>query len=51
LSDAQTSGGLLMTVPSERAASLQDALLAAGVLAARIWRVEDGTGLAVEAAS
>jgi selenide,water dikinase len=51
LSDAQTSGGLLMTVPIEQAAIVRDALLAAGVLAAQIGRVEDGTGLAVEATS
>jgi hypothetical protein len=40
-----------MTVPIEQAAIVRDALLAAGVLAAQIGRVEDGTGLAVEATS
>jgi selenide,water dikinase len=34
LCDAQTSGGLLIAVPPERAAALQEALRAAGALAA-----------------
>ncbi len=48
LSDAQTSGGLLICVAAQRAAALVAALLDAGVLAARIGSVEPGAGLVVE---
>jgi selenide, water dikinase len=47
LSDAQTSGGLLIAVPSERAGALRSALLENGALAAEIGQVEAGTGIAV----
>jgi selenide,water dikinase len=48
LSDAQTSGGLLIAVPpGERAAHLREALRAGGALAAEIGTVEAGEGLAV----
>jgi selenide,water dikinase len=48
LSDAQTSGGLLIFVAPERAATLRDALAAGGVFGAEIGAVEAGTGLAVQ---
>ena len=48
LFDAQTSGGLLFAVPPERAGGLAAALEADGFLAARIGRVEAGTGVHVE---
>jgi selenide,water dikinase len=51
LSDAQTSGGLLICVPAERADALCDALLAAGVLAARVGVVERGAGIVVTSGS
>jgi selenide,water dikinase len=47
LSDAQTSGGLLIAVPPERADALRDALLENGALAAEIGEFEPGTGIAV----
>jgi selenide,water dikinase len=47
LSDAQTSGGLLICVPADRAATLNAALDARGVFCARIGRVEQGSGLAI----
>ena len=48
LFDAQTSGGLLLAVPPERAAGLAAALEADGFLAARIGRIEAGAGVRVE---
>jgi selenide,water dikinase len=48
LSDAQTSGGLLIAVAPEHAASLCAELLASGSLAAQIGSVEAGTGINVE---
>jgi selenide,water dikinase len=48
LSDAQTSGGLLIAVAPEDAAMLRDALLRAGALAAEIGSVEPGAGIAVD---
>jgi selenide,water dikinase len=48
LSDAQTSGGLLIAVAAERAEALRRELLAGGTLAANIGVVEDGAGLIVE---
>jgi selenide, water dikinase len=51
LSDAQTSGGLLIAVPAERAANFQDACRAQAVVAHQIGCVEDGEGLVVHASS
>ena len=42
LADAQTSGGLLISVPEERAEELIELLEAAGPIAAMIGRVTDG---------
>jgi selenide, water dikinase len=47
LSDAQTSGGLLIAVAPEKADALRDALIARGALAAEIGSVEEGGGIAV----
>jgi selenide,water dikinase len=47
LSDAQTSGGLLICVPAERANELREGLSSAGLLAAHIGDVEAGAGLTV----
>ena len=49
LFDPQTSGGLLLAVPPERADGLARALEADGFLGARIGHVEAGTGVRVEA--
>ena len=43
--DPQTAGGLLVTMPSERAPVLEATLAEEGILAARIGRVEEGTGV------
>jgi selenide,water dikinase len=43
--DPQTAGGLLVSMPSERAAVLEATLTAEGLLAARIGRVEEGSGV------
>ena len=48
LFDPQTSGGLLLAVPPDRAHPLARALEADGFLGARIGRVEEGAGVAVE---
>jgi selenide,water dikinase len=48
LSDAQTSGGLLIAVAPEQAETLRAGLLAEGALAARIGTIERGEGLVVE---
>jgi len=48
LSDAQTSGGLLIALPPENVAALRAVLTASGALAAEIGRVEAGTGIIVE---
>jgi selenide,water dikinase len=45
--DPQTAGGLLVSVPSERAAVVEATLAGAGLLAARIGRVERGAGVAL----
>jgi selenide,water dikinase len=47
LSDAQTSGGLLIAIEPERAEALRDALAAHGSLAAEIGEVEAGSGISV----
>jgi selenide,water dikinase len=41
--DPQTSGGLLATVPVDQVDAVSDALLAVGVTAWRVGRVEAGT--------
>jgi selenide, water dikinase len=46
--DPQTAGGLLVAVPSERAAVLEATLAGRGLFARRVGRVLDGTGVAVE---
>jgi selenide,water dikinase len=43
--DAQTSGGLLASVPAERAATLQAAFAGAGLHLTRIGSVEEGEGV------
>jgi selenide,water dikinase len=43
--DPQTAGGLLVSMPSERASVLEATFAAAGLLAARIGRVEPGSGV------
>jgi len=48
LSDAQTSGGLLIALSPEDVPALRAALLACGSLAAEIGRVESGTGIVVD---
>jgi len=45
--DPQTAGGLLVAVPGQRAAVLEATFAAAGLLAARIGRVERGAGVAL----
>jgi len=47
LSDAQTSGGLLLSVAPERLETLREALRAAGVLDAVIGEVVEGEGIVV----
>jgi selenide,water dikinase len=49
LFDPQTSGGLLLAVPPERAGDLAGVLEADGFTGARIGRVETGSGVVVEA--
>ena len=48
LFDPQTSGGLLLAVPPERAEPLARALEADGFLGTRVGRVEAGAGVVVE---
>jgi selenide,water dikinase len=43
LADAQTSGGLLLSVPVDRAPALESALAAEGVLVAAVGQLEEGT--------
>jgi selenide,water dikinase len=43
--DPQTAGGLVVSIPGERAAVLEATLAAAGIAAARIGRVEAGSGV------
>ena len=49
LFDPQTSGGLLLAVPPDRADALARALEADGFLGVRVGRVEAGEGVVVEA--
>lgn len=48
LSDAQTSGGLLIAIEPRRADALRTALVAGGCLDAIVGSVEEGTGIHVE---
>ncbi len=48
LSDAQTSGGLLISVPSAHADALRETLRSKGVLDAVVGQVESGDGIIVE---
>jgi selenide,water dikinase len=48
LFDPQTSGGLLVAVPPDRAEAFVRALEAGGLLGARAGRVEEGAGVVVE---
>jgi selenide,water dikinase len=43
--DPQTAGGLLVSIPGERVAVLEATLAAEGIFAARIGRVEEGSGV------
>jgi selenide, water dikinase len=43
--DPQTAGGLLVSLPAERAAVAEATFAAAGALAVRIGRIEDGAGV------
>ena len=43
--DPQTAGGLLISIPAERAAVLEATFVSEGLLAARIGAIEDGTGV------
>jgi selenide, water dikinase len=47
--DPQTAGGLLVSLPHERAATAAAALATCGVAAHRIGSVEAGSGIAVDA--
>ena len=46
--DAQTAGGLLVTLPAEKALSLQAEFEHAGLFLARIGTVEEGAGVVLE---
>ena len=43
--DPQTAGGLLVSMPGERAPVLEATLVSQGLAAARIGRVEEGSGV------
>jgi hypothetical protein len=43
--DPQTAGGLLVSMPNERAPVLEATLAAEGLFVARIGTVEEGTGV------
>jgi selenide, water dikinase len=45
--DAQTAGGLLVSLPADKGLSLQTEFAARGLFLARVGRVEAGSGLAV----
>ena len=44
--DAQTAGGLLVSLPADKALSLEAEFRARGLFLARVGRVEDGAGVA-----
>jgi selenide,water dikinase len=46
--DPQTAGGLLVSMPSDRAAVLEAVFAAEAILAARIGRLEEGSGVVLE---
>jgi selenide,water dikinase len=46
--DAQTAGGLLVTLPAEKALSLEAEFERAGLFLARVGAVEEGTGVVLE---
>ncbi len=46
--DAQTAGGLLVTLPAEKALSLEAEFERAGLFLARVGTVEDGSGVVLE---
>ncbi len=45
--DPQTSGGLLVSVPGQKAATLEAAFAGSDLFLARIGRVEEGAGVAL----
>jgi selenide, water dikinase len=47
--DAQTAGGLLITLPAEKALSLEAEFERSGLFLARVGSVEEGTGVVLEA--
>ena len=47
--DPQTAGGLLVTLPADKAPVLQAHFAAEGLFLARIGRVVEGSGVAVSA--
>jgi selenide,water dikinase len=46
--DAQTAGGLLVTLPAEKALSLETEFERAGLFLARVGAVEEGAGVVLE---
>jgi hypothetical protein len=46
--DAQTAGGLLVTLPAEKALSLETEFGRAGLFLARVGSVEEGAGVLLE---
>jgi len=46
--DAQTSGGLLIALPAEKALSLEAEFERAGLFLARVGSVEEGAGVLLE---
>ena len=46
--DAQTAGGLLVTLPAEKALSLEAEFERAGLFLARVGSVEEGSGVLLE---
>jgi len=46
--DAQTAGGLLVTLPAEKSLSLESEFARAGLFLARVGAVEDGSGVLLE---